>query len=649
MMPRLLAGCTLVTALAAAGPVPASDAEAQRENYAAALDAVQAGDDTRYREALSRLDGYILRGYAEYEYLKDRVDRIDAPTLHEFIDANTHTPLSDALRQRWLHALADKGDWAAFMREYTDAAGDDDTALACRYLDRRLKAGDRSASVVQKVDRLWYSGQRQPTECNPVFTQWREAGFGTTEKIWERVRLAMEARELSLARDLARYLPPNDRVWVERWRAMHRNPSDSLAAIDYPVDTPVARMIVRHGVVRLANRDPEAAMRRWQELKRKHEFFGEDENYVLRYIGIVAAQKRLPSALKWLSAVSVEPDDLSLKLWRVYAALWAGEWETARRFIAALPETERESTRWRYWTARILERRGDETAAKSVYASLARERDYYGFLAADRVDQGYAMQHVSVDATPEDISTLEARLAFRAAHGLYTLGATVDARRQWQWALNGLNDRELQVAAAMARQWGWYDRAIQAVIQGGHPDDLELRFPVIYRDVIESNATKYGVDPGWIYGVVRQESAFVVDARSGAGALGLMQLLPSTGRAGIRQLRLRTRVEDALLSVEQNVRLGVNYLKQVLDRYGGHQVLATAAYNAGPNRVSGWIPDQAIDADVWIETIPYNETRGYVKNVLAFAAVYEYRLGKQPTRLSVRMPAVAPRSAGGAS
>jgi len=167
--------------------------------------------------------------------------------------------------------------------------------------------------------------------------------------------------------------------------------------------------------------------------------------------------------------------------------------------------------------------------------------------------------------------------------------------------------------------------------------------------VIEANATKYDIDSGWIYGVVRQESAFVVDARSDAGALGLMQLLPSTGRAGLRQLRLRTRVEDALLSVEQNVQLGVNYLKQVLNRYNGNQVLATAAYNAGPNRVSGWIPDATIDADVWIETIPYNETRGYVKNVLAFAAVYEYRLGKKPTRLTTRMPAVAPRAVDGAS
>src|SRR5690606_35950180 len=165
-----------------------------------------------------------------------------------------------------------------------------------------------------------------------------------------------------------------------------------------------------------------------------------------------------------------------------------------------------------------------------------------------------------------------------------------------------------------------------------------------YRDVIEANAAAYDIDPGWIYGLVRQESGFVVDARSPSGALGLMQLLPSTGRQLLRRLKLDGPVRDALLDVEYNVRIGVSYLKQVLERYGGHQVLATAAYNAGPNRVASWIPPTPLAADVWIETVPYDETRGYIKNVLAFAAVYEHRLGSEPTRLETRMPLVEPRS-----
>lgn len=628
-------------------PAVGFPSETQRETYVAALAALHAGDEAGYRENVRRLDGYVLRSYAEYEYLKDHVDQVPGSTIRRFLNGNKYTPLPDLLRQQWLHVLAERGAWPTFMREYVDVSGD--VELTCLYLEQRLRSGDRSSSIMQRIDGLWKIGQRQPAACNPVFAAWKRAGYMTEDKVWERIGLAMEARELSFAHDLAVYLPPKDRIWVERWRAMHHDPAGQLATLSYPVETPVARMIVRYGVVRLAYRDPEAAMRRWQELKRKYEFFGEDENYVLRYIGILAAQERSPYALKWLSAVSADPDDLSLKRWRVYAALWAGQWVTARRFIAALPDAERSSTRWRYWTARILEHQGDQVAADKTYRELARERDYYGFLAADHIGADYAMQHVSVDATAEEIARLQARPAIQAAHELYALDDVVDARRQWQWALRDMNDRELQVAAVIARQWGWYDRAIQTVVMSGHPNDLELRFPVVYRDVIEANAAKYDIDPGWIYGVVRQESAFRVDARSDAGAIGLMQLLPSTGRAGIRRLQLHARLEDALLSVEHNVRIGVSYLKQVLDRYGGHEVLATAAYNAGPNRVNSWIPDKPIDADVWVETIPYKETRGYVKNVLAFAAVYEYRLGKHPTRLTTRMPVIRPRSKNGAS
>ena len=222
------------------------------------------------------------------------------------------------------------------------------------------------------------------------------------------------------------------------------------------------------------------------------------------------------------------------------------------------------------------------------------------------------------------------------------MGQVTDARRQWNWTTRNMNNRELAVAAVIARQWGWYDRAILTVARSDHLDDLELRFPLLYRDTIEANAAQYGVDPSWVYGVVRQESAFVVDARSQAGALGLMQLMPSTGRLTGRKLNIRIRNNRALLDIENNLRLGMGYLKEVLGRNNGNQVLATASYNAGPNRVSSWMPEQPMDADIWVETIPYNETRDYVKNVMSYTTVYNYRLENHPVRLSTRMPGVTP-------
>jgi soluble lytic murein transglycosylase len=623
------------------------DINLQRQAYSAALAALRAGDEARYQAQVSKLDGYVLAPYVRYEYLKDRLNRTPAKTIQQFLRENAHTPLPDQLRQKWLYALANKGDWSGFMREYVEVV--DDTELTCLYIGQRLKAGERTATVMNRIERLWLSGRRQPPACDQVFTAWKAADYMTQDKVWERLRLAMESGNLSLADDVAQHLPAGERVWIERWKLMHRDPANQLEQLKYPIETPIARMIVKHGVVRLAYRDAEEAVAQWERLKEKYEFFGEDQDYVMRHIAILAAQRHLPQAVRWLSSVSVRADDASLMQWRIYAALRAREWETAARFLAALPDEEKRTPRWRYWDARVAEHKGNKEAAYTTYTALARERDYYGFLAADRINVDYSMQSSAIEAMPDEIEAILARPGIEVAKELFTIGQVADARRQWSYATREFNRRELQVAAVIARQWGWYDRAIQTVNRSGHADDLELRFPLAYRDIIEPNAEKQGVDIGWVYGVVRQESAFVVDARSSAGALGLMQLMPATGRATLERLRLRIPGTDALLKVEYNVRAGVGHLKEVLQRYRGHHSLATAAYNAGQSRVDSWIPREPIDADIWVETIPFNETRGYVKNVFAFAAVYDHRLGVNPTRLTTRMPAVAPRSPSGGS
>jgi soluble lytic murein transglycosylase len=291
----------------------------------------------------------------------------------------------------------------------------------------------------------------------------------------------------------------------------------------------------------------------------------------------------------------------------------------------------------------MLERTGEEGRARVLYRVLSKERSYYGFMAADRIGELYAMQHVGVDASPEEVSAMLERPGIQMAKELFTLGDILAARRQWNWATRHLNNRDLAVAAVLARQWGWHDRAILTVNKSEHLDDLELRFPVLYRDIVEANAQRNNIEPDWVYGVLRQESAFVADARSHAGALGLMQLMPRTGRMTGRRINLRVPNNTAILNVENNLKLGASYLRTVLDVNHGHQVLATASYNAGPNRVREWLPEsKPLDADVWVDTVPFNETRNYVKNVMAFTTVYAYRLETALRTLKERMPSVFP-------
>lgn len=617
------------------------DIDAQRETYRKAMKAVKARKYTKFRELYFELDGYILQNYTQYEYLRANLSRIPHKTLHEFIKQNTHVPVSEHLRKKWLYQLANKNDWEAFMLVYDE--GIRDKKLQCYRLKRLIRTSEDQAPLMAEAEELWLTGKRLPSVCNSVFNSWQKAGHMSQELVWARIKLAMERRQISLARQLARKLPSRERIWMRRWEAVHWNPSRELRNINYKVTTPVARMIVKHGIVRLGYRDPETAMDLWRDLKDRFQFFGEDENYVFRKLGILAAQKHLPQALQWLSAVSVASDDETLRLWRVKAALRVRDWETTSHFISALTEPEQQSSQWRYWRARVMEETGDEKGARNLYKTVARERGYYGFMAADRLEQEYSMQHESIEVTPEELTNMLSRPGVQAAHELYAIGDIVRARRQWNWLIKRMNNRELQIAAVVARHWGWHDRAIYTVTKSDHRDDLDIRFPVLYRDEVETNAERAGIDSSWIYGVMRQESAFISDAKSSAGALGLMQLMPRTGRQVGRRLKMRIRSNSAILNIKNNLLLGSSYLKSVLDRNNGSQVLATASYNAGPHRIKTWLPEENnLPADIWVETIPYNETRKYVKNVLGYTAVYDHRLGEQQTPISSRMPLVIP-------
>ncbi len=628
-------GGVVLSGFAHAAP---ADQDNARRDFQAAQSALHVGNLTRFKKLRQGFNDYVLAGYLDYEYLKDRVEQTPAVELHAFLEAYGYVPGSDQIRKRWLRSLAARGNWEVFTREYKDV--DDDVELQCIRLNHLLRSSEHQASLMQEAETLWQTGRRLPPVCDNVFTAWKKAGHMTADHVWDRIRRAFEARQVTLASDLGRYLELHDRVWLNRWIAMHRDPANELDRIHYPVETPVARMIVRHGIVRLGLRDVEAALSRWETLEAQHKFFGEDDNYVFRHLGILALQERSPVAVTLLSRVSAQGDDEMLFLARVRAAILAGDWEAARRSIVGLPEDRQQKQEWRYWLARSLDATGQKDKARELFQALALERGYYGFLSADRIGGGYAMQHQPIVASPEEVSAMLARPGIQAAQEFYAMGSTLEARRQWHWNMRQMNNRELAVAAVIAREWGWYDRAILTVSKSDHLDDLEIRFPLLFREPIEANATRFGIDPGWVYGVVRQESAFMVDARSPVGALGLMQLMPATGRLTSRQLNVPIRGMQGFLDAENNIKLGVGYLKEVLGRNQNHQALATASYNAGPNRVASWLPAKPMEADVWVEGIPFNETRDYVKNVMAFTAVYDHRLGVKPILLKDRMPEV---------
>lgn len=623
-------------------PAQAKKLEDLRRDYAAGLEAVRLGQAKRAQELVARTRDYILGPYLEYEFLRDRIPQTSPATLAEFIERAKEAPVGDMLRKKWLRHLARRGDWDMFERQFRAS---DDPDLRCIKLDRDLRKGVEPAQLEKEIDALWLSGSPRPSECEPVFKKLHADGYLTPARVWARVALAMEARNLSVAKAMGTYLPAEERVWIARWTALHREPLAGLRAWDHPVENDVARTALKYGVMRLGHRDAQIAMEEWRDLKARYSFSDTDDQEIKRYLGLLAAQDHHPAALEWLTDVVPAAGDDNLREWRVRAAIRAADFQLVKFFVEAMSDVQKAEPTWRYWRARALEALGQDKAAKRELREIARTRTYYGFLAADRLQLPYSLEHSAVQPSPEEVSEMLARPGVQMAKELLAIGDTVGARRQWQWTTQSLDNRGLQVAASIAGAWGWHDRAILTLTRTDNMDDIELRFPLLHRQMVEANAEANGIAPAWMYGIMRQESAFVVDARSGAGALGLMQLMPGTGREVGRLLRLPVRNNDAILRIENNLRLGARYLQTVLKQYQGHVVLATAAYNAGPTRVREWLPKGApMEAERWVETVPYTETRRYVKNVLAFTAVYERRLGGEGTRLSDSMPLVPPRN-----
>ncbi|MEJ2761988.1 MAG: transglycosylase SLT domain-containing protein, partial [Gammaproteobacteria bacterium] len=290
--------------------------------------------------------------------------------------------------------------------------------------------------------------------------------------------------------------------------------------------------------------------------------------------------------------------------------------------------------RWRYWRARALEQAGERKTADAIYRSLAGQRDYYGFLAADRLGIPYNLNYASL---PNDVETWKAIMAMPAvirARELYKLGMMLEARREWRDALTRMSDHQMQIAARIAADWGWDDRTILTLGRAQAYDDLVLRFPLPYEHRLKKYAKKRGLDLSWLFALTRAESAFMQDARSPTGALGLMQVMPRTGRRTARAIGFRTFHTRYLLQADKNITIGTAYLKQMYDKFNGNQILATAAYNAGPYNVARWLPESECDEpDVWIETIPFTETRKYVARILYYSSIYDWRLQRGITHV----------------
>jgi len=608
----------------------------QRTRFLAAKNALENGNAEVFLQNAVTLQEYPLYPYLVYWHLRTHLDEQSSATIQAFLDSNTDTPLAPRLRVAWLKHLATEGRWEDYKSFYQ---GSSSVELRCDAHLAELHTGDEAAAWAG-AKKLWLVGHSQDEACDPLFSAWEAAGGLTGEMRRQRIELALAHGNSGLASYLAKPLSENERLWVTLWRRVDNRPERIRDEPALQKDSEHARRIVKHGLRLLADRDPTIAAALWPNLSKRYRFSKADRREIERSIALNFALDGDNRALKWYAKVPAKTLSSSDAGWAVRAALRQGLWRSAVDWIAKVPQGDRVSEQWRYWLARAKEALGKTEQAKAIYRELSQNRSYYGFLAADRSDNPYNLEHEPLEVSDEALAQLQQKPALIRARELYHLTLTEDARREWDYAVAHMSREERLAAGKLADKWKWYDRALLTLARADHFDDLNIRFPLAYHEAVLREAKKRGIDPSWVYAVARQESAFIVDVRSSAGALGLMQLMPGTGKTIARQLN--TEIDpSSLLQPETNIRFGSYYLQQVLNRFGDNPVLATAAYNAGPQRIDQWTPTSgSIDADIWVDTMPYHETRQYVRRVMAYSVFYDQRLERTITRLRLRMPSI---------
>jgi soluble lytic murein transglycosylase len=637
--PLFLATLLLLTSGTVAATAGVATLEEQRELFQRVHPAAELGDWSVF-DGLSSTEKQSLRHYVLWPdlratYLRAALKRTPAAEIEAFLRRYGELQPARELRYRYALELARSGNLQSFRKIYEQHyQGRGIAKLDCLALQSELAAGRHERLATAAAD-LWQTGKSQADECDPVFDYLKkEQQIGPAEHR-QRFELAIEAREFALARWLAKSIDQAHADEARLWQQAQANPADFLADHALHADSETALEQLAYAAERLTYRDPEAALDAWRKVAAAHAFTPATVARIDRHIALWTARDNLPGAYELLVAVPEEAQDDEVLRWRARSSLRQTDWPRLLRDINDMPAELLDTDEWSYWRAVALQRVGQTAAAEAMFRRLASERGYYGFLAADELNEPYALDHADLAANETLINAIGVRPPIVRARELFYVGLEGRGRSEWDDAMKALSAEERRQAAIVASRWGWHSRAIATAASLGEYDDLSIRYPLPYKPLFEASSTQASISPTWAYGIARSESLFMRDIRSSAGAIGLMQLMPATGRQVARTLRLPYSGLATLTNPESNIRLGTRYLGQMAERYGGNQVLATAAYNAGPHRVDRWLPDSGtLDARVWIETIPYNETRKYVKRVLSAQAIFHWRMTGELRRVS---------------
>ena len=651
-MVRLPIGClTLAVALIAAAPTLHAQANGksraapltQDDRFLAAREAFRVGQYAKLAEQAPHLQGYVLESYVEYYQLRMKLEELPAAQVRDFLVRRQGTYIADQMRRDWLRQLGKRNEWETFESEYSALAGDE-PELACYALQARWRRGDPSA--LDEFRRVWTAPRDLPEGCVSLAEAEIAAGKLTTRHVWDRVRILLEAGQVAAAKRAIHYLPASETPDERTLNGIRQKPANFIERADkLDLKKRMNRELLLYAFARAARGDPELALGYWSR-KLQERLPTEDQAWVWGQIATQGAKRHLLGALEWYAKTDGAALSEEQLEWWVRAALRDENWATVRAVIEKMPPLQRTEPAWTYWRARALRVAGDKEAAEALFARLAGEHHFYGKLAREELGQPFAIPPRGHTLTPEEVARMAANPGLQRGLTLLRLDQRTEGVREWNWALRGMDDEQLLAAAEVARRAEIWDRAINTADRTVGTHDFNVRFLAPYRGVFAEQARAQGLEEPYVLGLVRQESRFSPNVRSFAGASGLMQLMPATARWVARQTGMKDYAPSRVTDIEVNIALGTSYLKYVLDELDGSPVLAAAAYNAGPGRARKWKADRPLEGAIYAETIPFNETRDYVKKVLSNTMYYAALYGGDPKPLKARLGTIAARKGG---
>lgn len=565
-------------------------------------------DTAAFLAQIQQIKDYPLYPYLQSQWLRKNLSQ--TAEIEAFLTSYKSSRYTDLLRQDWLLSLAKNQRWSKFIQYYQEESDSQKTSLQCYFAWAQYNMGQQERAL-DTAQELWQKGT-SASACNEIFSAFMQSPYFTEEVVWQRFSGNLRAKKVNFkaAALLKQSMSANTQKMADVW-------------------------------LKIANNQFKSAMSLWAGQSSNAPFYAETHDFIEQKLGLeFSASGDTGNAYAHLIQASHLDETARHTLIRI--ALREQNWQHVIEALEKLTDKERSENKWRYWQARALAETGKAEAAREIFAALAKKSDFYALLAADKLKIPYQVAHVPVPVTPQDMLALQEQDDFKIVGEWLILDRKDEALKQWWHTIKKSSPKQIMAAAKLAQYWQMNKLAAFTIAKAEYWQDLELRFPIAFSQEINTYATKHNVDPAIVFGLIRQESVFDELAGSQVGARGLMQIMPSTGRQIARQLQESWLSDSVLYEPDTNVRYGTFYYKQLLDKFNGQVALAAAGYNAGPGRVKNWRPDRPMAMDIWIETIPFNETRQYVSLVISNTLFYQHRMNRDVLRISDFMTDVQP-------